>query len=85
MFLRLSILTFLLFFGAVHAGPDNNLYDRNRRDANCDSTGCVPRRPPYYMPKGYVVNPDEEDEEEGIAEIESDQEAETGCSQRLIF
>jgi len=42
------------------------------------------------MPKGYVVVPDDEEEGEEIAEIESgllhsDQETETGASKRLIF
>jgi len=69
MLLRISFLCFFLTLSSVYSGPDNNLYDRNRRDADCDSTGCVPRRPPYYMPKGYVVNPDEEDDEE-VAEVD---------------
>jgi len=86
----LFCLCLTIFFASIHGGPDNNLYDRNKREANCDTTGCYPRRPPYTMPKGYAASqeePEDADEEE-IAEIEPgilDQEIEAGDSQRLIF
>jgi len=90
MLTRISFAVFLIILCTVCAAPNNNLYDRNRRDADCGESGCYPRRPPYYMPKGYVSNPSDTEDDEEVAEIEPGleddyQETETGSSQRLIF
>ncbi|NGX58620.1 MAG: hypothetical protein K940chlam3_01528 [Chlamydiae bacterium] len=71
---RLLILIFLLTFSSSYAGNDNNLYDRNKREAKCDDGGCYPRRPPYYMPGGYAV--DSEDEEDLEEAVDSEEIAE---------
>jgi len=70
MLARLLFTCILVTSCGAYAAPNNNLYDRNRREANCDDGGCYPRRPPYYMPKGYVVNPEDEEDDEEIADLE---------------